>query len=257
MSLLAKYFLEHKSKHLNLKGIAIGNGWYKPEIQLLSFATFGWENKLIHGLLSYYGVSLSLGLSSVFMKLEWFRAARTFQEIGNGIANGIHPIVNPYDIRKNCTSKYGPRCYNGSTLEAFMRRPDVMRELGVEGEKWEVCNSTVFDMLLAHSFYSDMTETLQDVLNSGLKVVLYNGNMDWLCPIEGMETFLGQLKWKGKSEFESAPWQNWFISGKQTGKYKRAANLIFYEVNDAGHLVALDQPEPAYDILTELIKSPH
>ncbi len=250
---LAKYLLDLKVTNLKLKGIAIGNGWYKPEAQIMSFPSFDIEHGLIKGPLEWLGATVSYYLTSIFVQLDWYRAAQLFFRFGSGIANGIIPRFNMYDIRKPCV---GPLCYNSTLLENFMKRKDVLQELGVDNIAWEECSMTVFEHMTDQDYFSDMSDTLRALLDShkSLKVILYNGNQDWICNIDGMKMYMNSFEWSGKSVYETAPWQHWFVSGKAAGMYKKAGNFTFYEVNDAGHLVCYDQPEFGYDILTTLIK---
>eukprot|EP01022_Parablepharisma_sp_SALTPOND_P020427 TRINITY_DN3726_c1_g1_i1.p1 TRINITY_DN3726_c1_g1~~TRINITY_DN3726_c1_g1_i1.p1 ORF type:complete len:734 (-),score=35.71 TRINITY_DN3726_c1_g1_i1:5256-7457(-) len=251
---LAKYFLDQKATFLQLKGIAIGNGWFKPEIQISSFPGFDHKHGLVKGPISYLGAVISYYLTSIFIEFDLYKTAKLFFDFGNGIANGISPRFNPYDIRKPCIK--GNFCYNTTLIEKFMKRKDVLAELGVGDRVWEQCNGAVLNRMLENDFFSDMTPVLQELLDSykSLKVVLFNGNQDWFCNLEGMKAFLGQLEWYGKQLFEDSPWQYWYISGRIAGKYKQAGNFTFYDVNDAGHFVSHDQPESAYDILTEMFR---
>lgn len=51
-----------------------------------------------------------------------------------------NPGINVYDITKTCD---GPLCYDMSTADNFLNRPDVRQELGVGNRRWEECNMAV------------------------------------------------------------------------------------------------------------------
>ena len=61
------------------------------------------------------------------------------------------------------------------------------------------------------------------------------GNLAWVTALE----------WSGKDAFNTAPEQDWMVAGKKAGSYRTAGGLTFQKVEDAGHMVPMDQPEHA------------
>ena len=46
-----------------------------------------------------------------------------------------------------------------------------------------------------------------------------------------------------QSTFDSAPFKNWTVSGHLAGSVKTGGGLTFIEVENAGHMVPMNQPE--------------
>ena len=250
---IAKYFLETKNFPLVVKGIAVGNGWFDPKIQTLATPAFDWQKHLVTSIWQYVASYLAYFFSALAIQLKQYTTAHTLANFGDGIANGFNPRFNVYDIRKKCDPQ--PLCYNFSIIQKFMDMPVVHQLLGVGNRPWKECYMDVFFHMLGTDYYLDMNAEMIALLDQhkDLKVVVYTGNMDWSCNSVGVQRFMDQLNWYGKSSYNSASWQDWFVSGTVAGRYKRVANLTYYDVYDAGHLVTMDQPEAAYDILMSLL----
>lgn len=127
---LAKKILADKVHHMNLQGIALGNPWIRPELQLTLLPSFTKKMNLtneFHYIASIFGYTIA----SIFIDLDWDIQANDIIMMANGILNGlIHHKFNMYDIRIPCP-KIGPCRYNWTLLDAFLARPDVQRILKV------------------------------------------------------------------------------------------------------------------------------
>ena len=249
---VTEYFYNMQCDFLDLMGIGIGNGWYKPETQIKSFGQFNYEHNLLRNSIYYYFVEMSVYLCDFFHDLNWYTISRMFFRMASAIANGASPRFNMYDIRQNCSIP--PGCNNDTYLSIFANRADVRSELKVGDRIWIQCSRTV-DIQIEKDFFIDVSSTLKELLDKhkDLKVVLFNGNQDWLCNTKGMELFLDEFEWHGRDEFKNTPWTTWYVSGKLAGKYKEVRNFRYYDVNNAGHMVSFDQPEFGYDIYLNLL----
>ena len=58
------------------------------------------------------------------------------------------------------------------------------------------------------------------------------------------------ITWAHKDEFSAAPFQKW----ENYGEFKQVSTLTFVRVYQAGHLVPMDQPAGAFDLLEKFIK---
>lgn len=60
-----------------------------------------------------------------------------------------------------------------------------------------------------------VTGELAEVLNGGIRVLLYSGQYDIICNHLGTEKVLNELEWSGQSEWLKAQPGVWFVEGKQ------------------------------------------
>lgn len=78
------------------------------------------------------------------------------------------------------------------------------------------------------------------------KVLIYNGQDDYVINTAGVLNYLNSLTWEGIANWKRARKQVWSINNEIRGWAKTSGNLWFVLVNKAGHLVPTDQPESAF-----------
>jgi len=230
---------------LNFKGLAIGNGLVSVYYQYPGYATFAYENKLVDeteykSLVSGFDICDSLikkGLKDVaFVECQ----TQVTRILGNP------PKFNVYDIRQPCT--YPPLCYDLSFVDDFIEQSNVEQLLNVTGRPWAECNDTVHTALTA-DWMTDLGDDLSFLVTSGLNVIIYHGDKDFICNWRGGEAVTNNLNWSGADQFKNL---NYTVLGDY-GEFKHLDNFTFYRVYNAGHMVPMDQPAAALDLLGKLI----
>ena len=89
-----------------------------------------------------------------------------------------------------------------------------------------------------HSF----EESIPALLASKVRVLVYAGEMDYICNYMGNKAWTLALPWAGKAAFNAAGDHPWLVDGKQAGLARSAQGFTFLQVHNAGHMVPLDQP---------------
>ena len=98
-----------------------------------------------------------------------------------------------------------------------------------------------------------ISELLDD---AGIDVLVYNGDRDMSCCVQGSEKLLNEMTWSGQSK-----WLNpnvnkrglWIVDGEVAGYGKGYKNLQFVVVYNSGHLVPYNVPRPALDLITRFL----
>ncbi|CAI8028705.1 Serine carboxypeptidase-like (Fragment) [Geodia barretti] len=157
--------------------------------------------------------------------------------------------INVYDIREKC--EHPPLCYNMDNITEFLNKPEVMEDLGVK-RKWEACRK-IEELLLIGDWVHSFQSAAGIVLGHGRRVVAYSGKDDFICNYLGGKDWVESTKWSGQSAFDNAPFKNWTVSGHLAGSVKTGGGLTFIEVENAGHMVPMNQPEAALVILNKTI----
>merc|ERR1712167_216512 len=86
---------------------------------------------------------------------------------------------NPYDLRLKCGAN--PLCYNFTAMETFMKSPAVKKALGIPaGHNWVECNRLV-DMAFVGDWMKNYQTQIPDLLASGVNVLIYAGDQDFIC----------------------------------------------------------------------------
>ena len=174
--------------------------------------------------------------------------------------------VNPYDVRRKCDrSKDGDLCYEQlKWIDVFMNDPKNKAILGVNPNKeFASCNMEVNrDFTFQGDGMHNSALLLTDLVNDGIRLLVYAGNADLMCNYLGNERWLEQLESQYKSEFAasaSSPFTT--SSGKVAGEVRsaggaghRAGNVTFVNIHEAGHMVPYDQPEAALDLFVRWLK---
>merc|ERR1712151_1484815 len=92
---------------------------------------------------------------------------------------------------------------------------------------------------------------LTDLLNNNVKVLLYHGDLDFICNWVGGEKAIDDVEWYGQHSFKKAQFQNIGY-----GLRRRFRSLDFLKFSNAGHMVPMDQPGWALKMMAEFIASP-
>ncbi|EIN14318.1 serine carboxypeptidase [Punctularia strigosozonata HHB-11173 SS5] len=175
--------------------------------------------------------------------------------------------LNLYDVRKKCDkSKDGDLCYKEMTwIDTWMNTDANKRALGVNPDlKFQSCNMEVNQ---AFMFQGDgmhnSADLLPELVNDGIRLLVYAGNADAMCNFMGNERWVSQLDTEFHEEFlgaQSLPWvteKSGQLAGavrSAGGKGYTAGNVTFLNVYDAGHMVPYDQSEAALDMITRWLK---
>merc|ERR1712223_1053436 len=195
-----------------LKGLAIGNGLTNTEIQYTA----------------YPDMALDGGKSE-----------------GGSLKEGV--ITNQY-VQAIMRAAVPPLCYDFSNIDTYLNRDDVKETLGAT-KRWSDCNMVVNKLFMA-DFMKSFHHVIPDMLHDGLEVLLYAGDVDYICNWLGNKKWAKALEWDGKDEFNLAEDKPWYLTtGENMGRIRSHNNFKFLQVYDAGHMVPMDQPQAAVEML--------
>ena len=91
----------------------------------------------------------------------------------------------PYDVRRECREMDPILCYDElAWLDVWMNLDSTRKALGIDPEvgKFSGCNDTVNqDFRLTGEFYYSTAPLLPELVNNGVRLLVYSGNTDYLC----------------------------------------------------------------------------
>jgi len=244
---------------INLQGIAIGNGWVDPYAQYPAYPDFAYYHNLIGdieydadvGLVDTCQGLISLGIWEAALYDCQLMAEGVLAEMG--VTLGYFP--NPYNYLQACTDP--PLCYDFSLLAEYLAQPSVQQALGVTGHDWTDCNMEVHTLLLGDwvtNLELKIPSLLDDKQNP-IRVLVYSGELDYICNWMGGNYWTQQMQWSGQNQFNSQNFTDWHVSGTVAGEVKAYNNLAFLKVANAGHMVPMDQPKNALDMLKRFLNN--
>lgn len=90
---------------------------------------------------------------------------------------------------------------------------------------------------------TDAATYLTPLLDAGVKVLAYNGDLDVICNYLSGVAWTDNTSWKHQADFKSAPWSEVSLkNGTAYGYSKSFENFQFIKFYEAGHLVPADKP---------------
>lgn len=250
---------EGKNPKINLQGIAIGNGLVSPRHQYGFYADYAFDHgvvsSLTHSLMkATLPACLALIDNCISNSTVGYLACIAAYETCN--LGQVLPIqltgTNVYDVREKC--QVPPLCYDFSDVSSYLALPDVQRALNVSGRSWESCNRAVaLRLVFAGDWMLDFETDIPVLLEGGVRVLVYNGEDDFVCNWYGSQNWVHELVWPGQQAFNSASNTTWTVDGNVSGSSISAEGLTFLRVKDAGHMVPMNQPRAAKVMLDNLL----
>jgi len=153
------------------------------------------------------------------------------------------------DLRAPCPV---PGCYDDTPTKNYLNTPAVRLELGVpvSHPPWTPCSGRVYGAITVRDDLESFTQALLTLLQTGIPVLVYAGDCDFICNWMGNLAWMLNLDWPGKAGFNAAVQASW----RGLGTARTHNNLTFVRVFEAGHLVPYNQPAAALALFEDFVK---
>ncbi|KAJ7776290.1 serine carboxypeptidase [Mycena metata] len=116
----------------------------------------------------------------------------------------------------------------------------IQTKIGAE-VRWQETNDEVYDNFAdTGDWMRSSLPHLEAVINSGVRVTIYDGDADYICNFMGVEAMVGQLNTNSSAEFNQQEFAPYLVNGQLAGQFKTAGTFSYVRVYGAGHEV------PAY-----------
>ena len=244
-----------------LTGVAIGSGLIDPATQFASLADFAYKN---NGLGIHAVSDATYRAMKAITPVCVRRIAQCEAHAGTCTAARafcLNKLVRPfmksgksiYDIRTPC--KHPPLCYDFGRVRRFLQLPATLDALSVRhsSRRWKICN---FDVLQRYNsdWMRQYGPELGKILDSGIKLLVFAGEADFICNWQGLWAWASRLRWHGRRQFRAAvqgPWRS--SNGTAIGTRVSSGGFAFVRVSGAGHMVPRDQPAAAEQLFNEFL----
>ncbi|KAF0687151.1 Aste57867_21122 [Aphanomyces stellatus] len=246
--------------HLNLQGLAIGNGLTNTKVQA--------QHVLDQAIHNAYNVSLVPTTQFTELNQSGNEAVRLLDACasnasmcpaaGNAfVVFGQQLVIthslNKYDLRETCV---GNSCNAiEDAVARFLNNPRVLAYLGLPPSfRYNISNRDTFG-----SFTNDIATSyaphVEAVLSANVSVLLYAGDADLACNWQGNDAWPKQLAWPGAKAYVATELKSWTLDGIEVGQVRSHSLLTFVRVFNAGHMVPRQQPVVALSLLTALLRN--
>lgn len=243
-----QYNTQNPSNKIPIAGIGIGDGWTDPIHQLANYGLFAFSL----GFVDYNERSIVernqlLGIGNI-LNGDYVNALNNFDTLTDTISSAGGGL-NVYNFRL-----YGD--YDTSILDSFFNDASNAARYNVDASRigsYTDENNDVYNALTG-DFMQSVADRVAFVAESGLPVLLYNGQYDIIVNTPSAINWIGQLPWSGQVGFYNAPLQNWiYNNGSAVGLAKNYENFTFVIVNKAGHMSPMDQLGPATEMVRRFV----
>jgi len=242
-----------KTTHkINLKGITIGDGAVDPISQFTHYDDLMYQIGLADErqaeVIGAYQQQIIEGIGQG----DLIHAFRAFDELMNG---DFYPHPT-YFFNITGTNNYfnflNPN-YPANPYPQFLNLPSTRAAIHVGQWPFADYNATV-ELHLLEDWMRSVGPLIPTLLDN-YKVMFYSGQVDIILGAPGTERFLKSVEWKGAKEYHDAPRSIWHLNNQVAGYCRAAGNLRQVIVLGAGHLLPLDQPHRAYDMMDRFIQN--
>ncbi|MEV7939468.1 hypothetical protein AB0O82_25460 [Kitasatospora sp. NPDC088264] len=237
---------ENAGGRINLQGIAVGNGWIKPELSLRVLIDYAYAA-------GFLGISQKEALEKSYQDFKSTLDAGDQEgatELGNDLVATTLAYggnFDVYDVRRWDDLSMG-------ALRTYLNSADVKEALHVPPNvTWQCAdNEGPVAEALVRDNMADCTGQYAQIIERGYRTLLYTGNFDAACGYRSTEEILDDLMTR---EGEQAEWRNaprlvWTqAQGNPKGFVRRHGNLTQVSVPDSGHQVPAYQPEICRELL--------
>ncbi|XP_078455979.1 retinoid-inducible serine carboxypeptidase [Lampetra planeri] len=251
------------------KGVALGDSWISPLDSVLTWGPY------LHAtsLLDKPGLKLVMEAANAVKEAydagQYANATRLWslaEDVISSYTNG----VNFYNIlTQDSTNHYvdtsatKPRkkplaklyqTHVGHLQQAALSQlmnGAIRKKLEIipEDVRWGGQSEDVFTNMAA-DFMKPVIDMVDELLSSGVKVTVYNGQLDLIVDTLGQESWVQKMKWPGLDAFNELKWSPLsLVSSDNVAYHKSYGNFTFYWILKAGHMVPLDQGDTALELL--------
>jgi len=229
---------------INLKALAMGDGWVDPYYQTGSYAPYLYMNGLIND------VELQLAQMDyiaykALIDAELYDLA---DDAGNILLTFLAGDLDVYDIRYTNGDPTDPLA---AALATYLNTPVVQKLMNAGNQAWTMCGDDAYFGLMG-DIEQSVANLLPDLL-ANYPVMNYNGNMDLICNYLGTNEWTQNIGWPGQQAYNTAANHTWSVDGKAAGYYKNGGNLTHLIVYGAGHMAPFSQPKSTQNMLYSFI----
>lgn len=254
-----------KGDNINLVALGINNGWYDAAIQEQAYVDFSYNNTYKPIITAAQHTSYTNSNNQNCLPLLAKCTATTgsnsacaqsdstcYQDIEGPLsatpANGGVALYDfdVYDIRQPSNDPYPPETYVD-----YLHQPSVTSAIGAKATYTECPNSVYNKFSNTGDDARNFLPTLSTVVQSGIRVVMWAGDADWICNWFGNLASANAVQFSGTSTFANKALAPYNVNGVQGGTFKSVSNLSFLRVFGAGHEVPYYQPALALQVFKQ------
>ncbi|CAJ1076703.1 retinoid-inducible serine carboxypeptidase [Xyrichtys novacula] len=256
----------------NFAGVALGDSWISPLDSVITWGPYLYTTSLLDDF-GLADVSSAAEAVKKAVEQEQFEKATELWSVAETVVEQNTNGVNFYNILTqepdekvvalagedyiSLQTRRHIRPLHGQSLSELMNGP-IRKKLGIipQNVTWGGQAEEVFSSM-AGDFMRPVVDVVDQLLEAGVNVTVYNGQLDLIVDTMGQELWVKKLKWEGLPGFNKLRWTPLDdpVSPGVTGAfYKTYKNFSFYWILKAGHMIPSDQGPMALQMLKMIIQ---
>jgi len=259
---IASHVVMHENElDLNLRGISIGNGMVDPKIQFQYFVVYARKHAL--GTPEQLA-EMEASLPECMEEIDTCERTASFFDCNTAFSNCVskqmgylvNSTINPYDISKTHALNETPFQKPMERIQKFMDSPEVHKKCGISQDAhWNGCDmKTYLGIVFGGDFLNSYAMNVEVVLESRRNVLVYAGELDFMCNWDGTEAWVNR---HAGPVWSSAPYEPFDVPHGPGGLYKQAIHanttLTLVKLFKAGHMAPHDQPESTLEMIKRFL----
>ena len=233
-----------------MKGVVLGDSWISSVDSVASWPTFLKESNLLDDSAFQRVSQMAQQTVAAVENSQLTQATQLWKQTQDLIIQ-LTDQVNPYNIQQH----HAPNCNRPSTNALMNTQIRQKLQIIPNDVVWDQHRWDVFESL-SGEFMKPAISTVGQLLSTGIKVAIFQGEFDLVCDTPGTMAWIDKLPWYGVSQFKGAPQTDLTANGVSRGYVKRFENLVYYFIRNAGHMVPVDDPDAALEMLREIVTEP-
>ncbi|RDD47920.1 Retinoid-inducible serine carboxypeptidase [Trichoplax sp. H2] len=258
-----------KEISVDFRGVALGDSWISPQDSVDTWGPYLLSTSLVDTEGAAQIQSYANNIRTALSNKKYAKATNLWSQMENVVEN-LTNNVNFYNILTQPSSN-GLTCaahdtacrilseMNTLTLAQLMNGP-IRKKLRIipKNVTWGGQSGPVFQYQSVE-FMKPVIDDVDKLLDMGVSVTVYTGQLDLIVDTLGTERWVNKLKWKYLSQYKKSKRVPIYASGsRETGAfYKSYKNLSFYWIMKAGHMVPADNGPVALEMLERVIGAKH
>ncbi|XP_065897203.1 probable serine carboxypeptidase CPVL [Dysidea avara] len=239
---------------INMKGVAIGDGFCDPINMVVGYADLMQQFSLIDSVQAEY---VRKQMEAVAAETNAGNYVQAFQIFAEVISGDLLPYPSYFVNVTGCTNLWNILETSISVefgyYGAFLEKAEVRNKIHVGNLTYS--DGLTTEKILIGDVMQSVAPQLATVMEN-YKVLLYNGQLDVAVGGPLTERFLLVLQWSGADAFAQADRNVWKIKPDDVevaGFVRKSNNFTQVIVRGAGHFLPYDQPERGLDMLDRFI----
>lgn len=242
---------------VDFKGVVMGDSWLAGVGHVESWAPYLYQAGMVDSRGRDQLAESAARVRAATEAAQW-QYATTLWSAAWQLMTALTEGVNIYDVLAPIKTDGGGGGKPVVPCGSFeLMNGDVKRALAIpDAVTHHNDNSPVFSAQYAE-FMQPATSIVEQLLTrTNVSVTVYAGQRDVFTNIPGTMEWLDRLRWPLADRFREAPRVRLSVDGEVAGSVKQAGTLAAIRVYRAGHMVAIDYPAAAAEILRFVTKCP-